>query len=85
MEKIVIKGIGMTAVMIDRANRASFYGIFGDKPDCRAALNCCHKEVKLALSEAGAAWNQYEILDAVAYRDPAFSEPHLARITAIYE
>ena len=61
-EQITITGSNVYA--IERANRASFYGIYGNKPDCDQAMRLCCEAVENHLTNAGMDWNWFEIISA---------------------
>lgn len=61
-EQITVTGFAVD--IIGRGERASFYGILGNHPDCATAMRVCCNEVERHLDRTGIDWDWFEITSA---------------------
>ena len=61
-EQIIVTGYTVDA--IEKAFRASFYGIMGHNPDSAAAMRICCEAVEKHLDSTGTNWNWFMVTDA---------------------
>ena len=77
---------GLPAAAIERANRASFYGIkklWPSVPECIAGRNAAEESVSDALARSGIAWNSYELLRTRSIDTAGTPVPYKAEIDFI--
>ena len=79
---ITITITGIDAYYIERANRASFYGINGNANDCAAGRRAAERAVKAYLADNGINWNSYDILKARTIDTTGTKTPYKAEIDA---
>ena len=72
---------GLAAAAVERANRASFYGIRGNKPDCAAAMRAVLPYASAAVEAACPAWNGYIIRNARTIDTAGTKVPYMAVVT----
>ena len=82
--KIRITVTGLTAASIERAERASIYGVNGNERDCCIARRNCNEAIEKALKAAGIDWNWLQVYDAHSISTDGLKTPYLAEIYAGY-
>ena len=72
---------GLAAAAVEQANRASFYGIHGNKPECSAAMRAITPHATDAVEAVCPDWNGYIIRKAHTIDTDGTKTPYMAEIT----
>lgn len=85
MKNTTIIVTGIVAALVERAVRASVYGINGDRPACYQARRECRGPVEEHLARICPDWNSYGIINARVLDTAGTKTPYAAELTVMYD